>query len=81
MAVTDVDSGAPPAEEAAAAEHQYRYPGSPPFRDTDVDRRLFRGRDAERDVVLHSILSSGPVPALRGVGFGEVVTAERRCRR
>ena len=36
---------------------QYRYPGSPPFRDSETDRRLFLGRDSEVDVVLHSILS------------------------
>lgn len=36
----------------------FRYPGSPPFRDTELDRRLFRGRTQEADTVLHSILSS-----------------------
>lgn len=35
----------------------YRYPGSPPFADSDLDRLVFRGRAAEKDAVLHSILS------------------------
>ena len=37
---------------------RYRYPGAPPFEDTDLDRRLFRGRADEADTVLHSILST-----------------------
>jgi Novel STAND NTPase 1 len=55
-----VDVGAPDATELDAdvgAAH-YRYPGSPPFRDTELDRRLFRGRAQEADTVLHSILST-----------------------
>ena len=35
----------------------YRYPGSPPFGDSELDRLLFRGRTQEIDAVLHSILS------------------------
>lgn len=51
------------AESVAAADDDvgsghYRYPGSPPFRDTELDRRLFRGRAQEADIVLHSILST-----------------------
>lgn len=41
----------------AAPERRLRYPGSPPFRDSDVDRRLFFGRDQDAEQVLHSILS------------------------
>jgi hypothetical protein len=52
---TSVDT-APPADTVAGVH--YRYPGSPPFRDSELDRRLFRGRDKEADTVLHSILSS-----------------------
>jgi hypothetical protein len=36
---------------------RFRYPGSAPFGDTDVDRLLFHGRQREVDTVLHSILS------------------------
>ncbi len=53
----DAPSRARPPEGAHPDVH-YRYPGSPPFRDSDLDRRLFRGRDREADTVLHSILSS-----------------------
>ncbi len=53
----DAPSRARPPEGAHSGVH-YRYPGSPPFRDSDLDRRLFRGRDHEADTVLHSILSS-----------------------
>ena len=55
-----VDSG-PDADTRAddpSATIQYRYPGSPPFRDSELDRSLFRGRSEEADTVLHSILSS-----------------------
>jgi len=37
---------------------RYRYPGSPPFRDVDLDRSLFKGRDDEITTVFHSILGS-----------------------
>lgn len=34
-----------------------RYPGSTPFADSDLDRKLFCGRRKESQIVLHSILS------------------------
>jgi tetratricopeptide (TPR) repeat protein len=34
----------------------YRYPGSRPFSDTELDRRLFFGREAETQYMFHSIL-------------------------
>jgi tetratricopeptide (TPR) repeat protein len=34
----------------------YRYPGSRPFSDTELDRRLFFGREAETQYIFHSIL-------------------------
>jgi tetratricopeptide (TPR) repeat protein len=34
----------------------YRYPGSRPFNDTELDRRLFFGREAETKYIFHSIL-------------------------
>jgi hypothetical protein len=34
----------------------FRYPGSPPFGDNDLERQLFKGRDRESSTVLHSIL-------------------------
>ena len=56
---------------------EYRYPGAPPFRDTDVDRLLFRGRQQEIDHVLHSILSVDLflVYAVSGVGKTSLITA------
>jgi hypothetical protein len=55
----------------------YRYPGSPPFADTDIERQLFRGRGKEIDDVLHSILSVDlfVVYAISGVGKTSLLTA------
>ena len=58
--MTDQDllvSAAPDAAREPEQAH-YRYPGAPPFADTDLDRRLFHGRGVEIDTVLHSILSN-----------------------
>jgi hypothetical protein len=54
-----------------------RYPGSPPFGDTEVDRLLFRGRASETDEVLHSILSYDLflVYAVSGMGKTSLLTA------
>ncbi len=48
------------ADTTESEEHgsHYRYPGAPPFADDELDRRLFQGRAAEAETVLHSILSS-----------------------
>ncbi len=37
-------------------DNHYRYPGSRPFSDSDLDRRLFFGRDEEINYLFHSIL-------------------------
>src|SRR4051794_26086218 len=54
-----------------------RYPGSPPFADTAIDRMLFRGRALETDEVLHSILSYDLllVYAVSGMGKTSLLTA------
>jgi hypothetical protein len=49
----------------------YRYPGSPPFQDTDLDRALFRGRAKEADTVLQSILSSNLLVLYSVSGLGK----------
>jgi hypothetical protein len=56
---------------------EYRYPGSSPFSDTDIDRELFRGRKQEIDHVLHSILTVDlfVVYAISGVGKTSLLTA------
>ena len=56
---------------------RYRYPGSPPFQDTELDRRLFRGRAEEADTVLHSILSADLflLYAVSGMGKTSVLNA------
>jgi Novel STAND NTPase 1 len=67
-------AGEPEADVAASG---YRYPGSPPFADTDIDRLVFRGRKKEIDLVLHSILSVDLflVYAVSGVGKTSLLTA------
>jgi hypothetical protein len=61
----------------AATTSEYRYPGSPPFADTEVGRLLFHGRTMEIDYVLHSILSVDLflVYAVSGVGKTSLLTA------
>ncbi|MCP5103220.1 MAG: tetratricopeptide repeat protein, partial [bacterium] len=41
---------------AMTGEINYRYPGSRPFTDNALDRRLFFGRDEEKRYLFHSIL-------------------------
>ncbi len=67
--MTVVDVSAP--TDATAAESRPRYPGSAPFSDTDVDRRLFRGRDREALELLHSILSERLVVLYGASGTGK----------
>jgi hypothetical protein len=64
-----------PADADAATE--YRYPGSSPFADTEIDRLTFRGRRQEIDDVLHSILSVDlfVVYAISGVGKTSLMSA------
>ena len=54
-----------------------RYPGSPPFDDSDLNRLLFRGRAQETDEVLHSILSHDllVVYAVSGMGKTSLLQA------
>ena len=70
-----VDLPAPSA--AVAGERSYRYPGSPPFRDVELDRRLFKGRDVESKKVFHSILSADVflLYAVSGMGKSSLLNA------
>jgi hypothetical protein len=49
----------------------YRYPGSRSFQDTDLDRKLFFGRDAEKDELLHLILAEKLVVLFAKSGMGK----------
>jgi Novel STAND NTPase 1 len=64
-------------QEAGERTAEYRYPGSPPFADSEIDRQLFRGRTSEIDHVLHSILSVDlfVVYAISGLGKTSLLTA------
>lgn len=55
----------------------YRYPGSPPFGDTDVDRLVFRGRETETDALLHAVLGFELLVVFgrSGVGKSSVLNA------
>jgi hypothetical protein len=49
----------------------YRYPGSAPFQDSDLDRQLFNGRETEAEEVLHTILSSDLLVVYAASGMGK----------
>ena len=49
----------------------YRYPGSRPFQDTNLDRRLFYGREDEKKELLHRILSDNLVVLYAKSGIGK----------
>ena len=49
----------------------YRYPGSRPFQDTDYDRRLFFGREAETQALLHLVLAEKLVVLFGKSGMGK----------
>ncbi|NIM15823.1 MAG: tetratricopeptide repeat protein [Candidatus Aminicenantes bacterium] len=49
----------------------YRYPGSRPFNDTDVDRCLFFGRDREKRSLLHKVLAGNLVVLYAKSGLGK----------
>ena len=70
-AATPVDAG------VTEGQRSYRYPGSPPFRDVDLDRRLFKGRSQEAKKVFHSILSSDVflLYAVSGMGKSSLLNA------
>jgi len=67
----------PSADGQANVAEANRYPGSPPFGDTAIDRLLFRGRARETDEVLHSVLSYDLflVYAVSGMGKTSLLTA------
>jgi len=49
----------------------YRYPGSRPFQDTDLDQRLFFGRDDEKQALLHLVLAEDLVVLFAKSGIGK----------
>ena len=49
----------------------YRYPGIRPFYDNDIDRRLFFGRDTEKEALLHKILADNLVVLYARSGLGK----------
>ncbi len=51
--------------------HNYRYPGSRPFYDTDIDRHLFFGRDSEKESLLHKILTNNLMVLYSKSGLGK----------
>jgi tetratricopeptide (TPR) repeat protein len=49
----------------------YRYPGIRPFYDNGIDRRLFFGRDSEKEVLLHKVLADNLVVLYARSGLGK----------
>jgi tetratricopeptide (TPR) repeat protein len=49
----------------------YRYPGIRPFYDNDIDRRLFFGRDTEKEALLHKVLADNLVVLYARSGLGK----------
>ncbi|NIM18338.1 MAG: hypothetical protein GTO45_40680, partial [Candidatus Aminicenantes bacterium] len=49
----------------------YRYPGSRPFEDTDIDRKLFFGRDREKEELLQKVLARRLVVLFAKSGLGK----------
>lgn len=49
----------------------YRYPGSRPFQDTDLDRRLFFGREHETQLLLHTVLAERLTVLFAKSGMGK----------
>ncbi|MCI0471746.1 MAG: hypothetical protein L0Y73_08820 [Candidatus Aminicenantes bacterium] len=56
---------------------EYRYPGSRPFEDTDSDRKLFFGRDREKEELLQKIIARKLVVlhAVSGMGKTSLLNA------
>lgn len=48
-----------------------RYPGSRPFDDTDIERKLFFGREQEKENLLHKILTNNLVVLYSKSGIGK----------
>lgn len=49
----------------------YRYPGSRPFYDNEIDRCLFFGRDDEKESLLHKVLADNLVVLYAKSGLGK----------
>ncbi len=49
----------------------YRYPGSRPFQDTPLDRKLFWGREHETNALLHLVLAEKMVVVFARSGLGK----------
>ncbi|MGE5342211.1 MAG: tetratricopeptide repeat protein [Candidatus Omnitrophota bacterium] len=49
----------------------FRYPGSRPFYDNDIDRRLFFGREQEKNDLLHKVLADKLVVVYARSGMGK----------
>jgi tetratricopeptide (TPR) repeat protein len=54
-----------------SSQTAYRYPGSRPFEDTDIDRKLFFGRDREKEEFLHKVLVKKLVVLYARSGLGK----------
>lgn len=52
-------------------QSNYRYPGIRPFYDNDIDRRLFFGRDTEKEALLHKVLVENLVVLYARSGLGK----------
>lgn len=50
---------------------QYRYRGSQPFQDTDLDRKIFFGREQEIQTFLHLVLAENVVVLFAKSGIGK----------
>jgi hypothetical protein len=48
-----------------------RYPGTRPFQDTEIDRKLFRGREGDLDRFLHLVLAERLVVLFSKSGMGK----------
>jgi tetratricopeptide (TPR) repeat protein len=55
----------------ANTQTNYRYPGIWPFYDNDIDRRLFFGRDTEKEALLHKVLADNLVVLYARSGLGK----------
>lgn len=56
---------------SASASRQYRYPGASPYRDFELDRKLYFGRTEERDQVLRLVATERLVVVFGRSGLGK----------
>jgi hypothetical protein len=52
------------------SKSKYRYPGSRPFEDTDIDRKVFFSREREKDELLQKIIARNLVVLHAESGLG-----------